>query len=810
MKHIQRHFGLLIIILLYLGLGTLYDHDVPMFEKPDELKHFAVAQYMHAERKLPYVEAGVYQPYDQEGTQPPLYHALVALTSSWLDLSQFVEPARNPHYVDERSFIWRQRGNNNLYLHSPTEYWSGDAVIWAGRIGRWLSLLMGIVTIILTYRLAGLTFNSQTLKVSKTFRVLSAGFVAFLPQFLHLSTAITNDSLSTTLATAILLYWAIMMRNGLSNRYLVGLGVLLGLGGLTKLSLLYMMPVSGLVVAWRIFVMPRITPSFEIAEIAEIAETPTETALPWAQRLKQLVWAGLLLIGLSLLIAGGWYARNGWVYGDVTALNAHLLYRGGALEQTPTLSQLWQTELIGLELSFWAAFGAGQILLEPWLYDLLRWLKYLIFSGLTIGLIRMGLRGWRDRSLTISHQIILLLLFWILIIFAALLRWMQITPASWGRLLFPALPAIAIVSMWGLSQFRRQTEPNLAYIMPAIMISFMFGLACLSPFLYLRPAYMKPTLQAEPDLSARSLERLDFIHLDFIYNEELRLLGYQVFQNEARPGDWLRVTLYWQAIQPIEKNYSTFVHVLSNAEPEGGLTKIGEVNSYPAKGNWPTSMLPVGQVLVDPYDIQLDSTAKAPAVLRFAIGMFEFDDPHRAGKPAVNQAGESIEPLVGQIPFLPHTWPELMPSHRLTADFASKIILIGYDLPQMEPATIADSTPIQLTVQAGQTLPLTLYWQTMTPPQQDLTLFVQLIDEATQTQIAGFDAPPAFPTRYWQTGYSLTDPRPISLSPDLPPGNYSLLIGWYQPDTFVRLPIKTPSYPNNALPLFRLSIGTIQ
>ncbi|MDM8519916.1 glycosyltransferase family 39 protein [Anaerolineales bacterium HSG6] len=781
-RHIQPHIGLLTILLLYLCLGLLYDHDVPLFEKPDELKHFAVAQHLHTERQLPYVEAGVYRPYDQEGTQPPLYHALVALSSSWLDLSHFIEPTRNPHYVDERSFIWRQRGNNNLYLHAPAEYWSGDSVIWAGRIGRWLSLLMGLITIILTYAIAGLTFSRKRAMPA----LLSTGFVAFLPQFLHLSTAITNDSLSTTLAAAILFYWALIMQKGLSNRYLVSLGLLLGLGGLTKLSLLYMMPLSGLVVAWRIFVMPHITPTIKATS-------------PLSEQVKQLIWAGLILMGISFLIAGGWYARNGWVYGDITALNAHLLYRGGALDPTPTLGELWQTELTGLELSFWAAFGAGQILLEPRLYELLRGLKYLIFAGLSIGLIRMILYGWRNHSLTMSQQLILLHIFWILTIVSALFRWMQITPASWGRLLFPALPAIAIISVWSLSQFRRQVEPSLQYVMPAIMVVILFGLACVAPFLYLRPAYAKPALQTEADLIGKAIERLDFV-----YNNELRLLGYQVAQQTARPGDWLHVTLYWQALQPIQQNYSTFVHVLSNAEPNG-LTKIGEVNSYPAKGNWPTSMLPVGAILVDTYDVPLDSTASAPAMLRFAIGMFEFDDPSRAGKPALNQAGERVEPLVGSLPLLPHAWPEQEPSQPLTANFSDQISLLGYDLTSAE-STTATSEPISLTVQAGQTLPLTLYWQTVAPPEQDLTLFVQLVDQATQTQLAGYDAPPRFPTHYWQTGYSLTDPRPITLPPDLPSGNYTLFIGWYQPDTFVRLPLNMPPYPNDALPLLNLFV----
>jgi hypothetical protein len=45
---------------------------VPFFEKPDELKHFAVIQYIQTHHRLPVVQGDVYRPWDQEGTHPPL------------------------------------------------------------------------------------------------------------------------------------------------------------------------------------------------------------------------------------------------------------------------------------------------------------------------------------------------------------------------------------------------------------------------------------------------------------------------------------------------------------------------------------------------------------------------------------------------------------------------------------------------------------------------------------------------------------------------------------------------------------------
>jgi hypothetical protein len=801
MSHGQRsasssRLGLLIILIAFAGLGLLYDLTVPMFEKPDELKHFAVIQYIQTERQLPVVEEGVYQPWDQEGTQPPLYHLLAAAATAWLDLSDFREPSRNPHYVDERSFIWRERGNNNLYLHPPGEAWRSEPMLAAARLARWLSLLAGLGTVFLTYLLARLTFAGE----SPWLPLLAAALVAFIPQFLHVNSAITNDSLSATIAAAALVGLALVIKNGSSVRYALLLGAVLGLGTVTKLSLLSLVPLTGLVLLldWR-----------------------------WRRHrsLRHLLAHGAIIGGLILLLSGWWFWRNWLLYGDIAALNAHLLYRGGPLDPRPGLPQIWQTELTGLELSFWAAFGAGQILLEPWIYEVLRWVKYLMLMGVVLGVWRLVSRqssvvirqlplteashddndkfGTQHDVLSTQISILFLLILWILIIFIALLRWMQITPASWGRLLYPASPAMAVLAVWGLAQFwvldfrswiyrlapnanrssltdhgsRIRAQPPrgpdcalqhpLALLLPALLVMVLFILAVIGPFRYINIAYAKTSLISEAEVPLASIEPLDFTYAD-----SLRLIGYSVERTPVQPGEWLPVTLYWQAIRPIDRNYSVFVHLLGRDN-----RVIGQANTYPDGGNWPTSMLPPGLVLPDTYFVPVSAQAEAPAVIRLALGIFEFEDPERAAKPAVDAAGEPVEPIVGAVPLLPHDWPELEPSIPLEANFGGQIELVGYDWPH--PATI----------KPGETASLTFYWHALASPGQDLNLFIHLIDPVTGAQVAGFDGPPEFPTEFWQPGYAIEDFRRLTFPPDLPAGDYELRIGWYDLETFTRLPL---------------------
>jgi len=817
------------LLLIFMGLGLRYDFNVPLFEKPDELKHFAVIQYIQSHHALPIVIAGVYEPWDQEGTQPPFYHLLAALATNSLNLSHFTEPARNPHYVDERSFIWRERGNNNLYLHPLHENQATDPVILAARLARWLSLACGLLTLSLTYALARLVLGHPRPAL------FAAALVAFIPQFLHTSTAITNDSLSTTLAVAALWLLARCMKTvppsvpptsggsfyslspweragvrevrnffqsppdvgGIKGgRFyspwvranLIALGLILGLGAITKLSLLYLLPLVALGLTYHY--LQNGVQTFRFARLWYGKPKGLHSVL--RPCLKAIITDGLILALLIMAVAGWWYLRNGFLYGDPTALNAHLLYRGGALNPTPTLYQIWQTELTGLELSFWAAFGAGQILLEPQVYALLSLTKYVVLAGLLSGLM-FALR--RQAAPGVNYAMLILLTLWTALIFIALLRWMQITPASWGRLLFPALPSGAIITVWALSQLERllysvkRSPQSFADSLSMVLIISLFALAVISPFRYLKTTYAHAPLQ--PSQGLKTCE--DSLQcIDLTYADSLRLIGYRVEASAPQPGDWLPITLYWQATRPITQNYSTFIHLLTQLPLTVTPTVIGQVNTYPNHGNWPTSQLPVGAILADTYYVPISPDAPAPAVMQLAMGIFDFDDPQRAAKPALNAAGQPISPIVGAIPLLPHAWPILTPTQPLNINFGDQIKLVGYD-------TV--TTPIH----PGDTLPLTFYWQALAAPQQDVTLFIQLLDTATQKQVAGYDAPPYFPTRFWQNDTRLIDPRRLTLPTDLPSGDYTLMVGWYQPDTFARLPFQVDNITQDSLLLIHIT-----
>ena len=107
---------------------------------------------------------------------------------------------------------------------------------------------------------------------------------------------------------------------------------------------------------------------------------------------------------------------------------------------------------------------------------------------------------------------------------------------------------------------------------------------------------------------------------------------------------------------------------------------------------------------------------------------------------------------------------------------------------------------------AGQTLPLTLYWQTTQPLSADYTVFVQMLD-ASGVWVAGYDSQPIYeyyPTTRWQPGELIADRRTIQLPADLPAGEYTLITGMYHPKTMERLSVE--NNPQNYIQLTTITV----
>jgi hypothetical protein len=105
--------------------------------------------------------------------------------------------------------------------------------------------------------------------------------------------------------------------------------------------------------------------------------------------------------------------------------------------------------------------------------------------------------------------------------------------------------------------------------------------------------------------------------------QEIKFLGYALVGSQegvafqARPGDTLKLTLYWQALEATDLSYTVFAHLLG---PDGRLR--AQQDNLPCRGACPTTSWVAGEVLADEYAITVPADA-APGEYRLEIGLYD-------------------------------------------------------------------------------------------------------------------------------------------------------------------------------------------
>ncbi|MCB0189723.1 MAG: hypothetical protein KDE31_35875, partial [Caldilineaceae bacterium] len=139
---------LAVLLLGFLLLGFWFSMATPPFETPDELFHYAFVRHIAQGNGLPVQEPNVTAPWAQEGSQAPLYYLLVGWLTRGIDHRDFgALSVRNPRAnIGDPLFP----GNKNFMLYSAADHPLVGANL-ALHIGRWVSLVLGLVTLWCTY-----------------------------------------------------------------------------------------------------------------------------------------------------------------------------------------------------------------------------------------------------------------------------------------------------------------------------------------------------------------------------------------------------------------------------------------------------------------------------------------------------------------------------------------------------------------------------------------------------------------------------------------------------------------------------------
>jgi 4-amino-4-deoxy-L-arabinose transferase-like glycosyltransferase len=721
---IKRSWAPAVILVLFLGVSVLYNVSTPIYEAPDELEHMAFVVWLADGQGLPVVSSQLLGPWKQEGTQPPLYYwALAALVGGLSHGAADGLADLNPYAGIGDP---QRPDNKNRVLHDvQQESWPYQGGALSVHLARGVSTLMAVGTLLAVYCLGRSVFPTQP-----GIALGMMGFVAFMPQFLFLSASVNNDNLVILLATWVLVLLVIWLRTPRLPGWLslFGMGVLLGLAVLAKYGGLLLWPLVGGVLFW----------------------------LAWREkRFRWLVPSGLIVFGLALVLCGWWFVRNQQLYGDLSGLNVHLAIMG-TRQRLPSIPAALR-ELRGFWYSFWALFGWFNILVPKPFYWIMDALAVLGLVGLGLFLIRSfrQIPPW-------TRQALVLLAAWLGLVAIGFLRWTIWTPASQGRLLYPALGAIALFLVVGWAHLvpRRLHRP-----VGVVALVGWAAWAILSPLLFIKPAYALPERVAALDQA-----NLDLSELHVRFGQCCELVGYVLPAQGVYPGDRVPLTLVWRALETTDQNYSLYVHATT---VDGQV--LGQLDTFHGGGAYPTGQWRSGEFIIDTEYVPISWRATGPALLRFNVGLHAGPGPERL--PAFTANGQELEAIfAGEVPLLPFQWPEPQTSFPVGAAFGQKIELTGASFSQTE-------------AQPGEVVTITLQWRSLAGIEEDYTGFVHLVDPAGNdvAQDDHFPTNGLFPTRVWSSGTVVSDTYRIELPGNLAAGDYALWAGLYQPQSGQRL-----------------------
>jgi 4-amino-4-deoxy-L-arabinose transferase-like glycosyltransferase len=747
---------LIAILTTFALLGAIYSVTVPIFEASDELWHYPMVEVIARTWQLPVqpLEPGTSSgPWRQEGSQPPLYYALSAALTAWIDTQDLLTVWQpNPH--TRAGEVTPERDNANLVLHNAeVERFPWRGTVLAVHLVRFFSVALGVWSVYLTWALIRELYPAH-----EWIAVLAAAIHAFTPMHLFISSSINNDNLIIPLSTlALLLMIRSVKRAGVRLQradlgHAVGLGCVLALALLTKASGLALIPLALAALAWATW------------------RRPEDVA--WPTRIRQVGLQTLALLTPPVILSGWWFYRNVRLYGDWLGFNAFYAVLG-TRDVPADLRQLW-AERTAFSAGYWGNFGGLNVPMPAPIYRALDAIAVLAAAGLAIALLkwvvglerayRAGDGRWQQRvwpfawsNLTAARALAWV---WPLGVLISWTQWATFTWSSQGRLIFSALPMWSAGLVIGLAAWAprpgvrpagNQPRAELRLALPALLGSTLLVLCIVALPAWIQPAYRPP---AHTD---RTREDLGLVPLNARYGEEVELLGYALESSTTRPGDRVALTLMWRALTPTPSHRSIFIHLLGEGD-----RIVMQRDSFPGHGRLPSTHLAPGYTWIEHHILPIPGTAYAPDVLTLAVGVYETATGSRT--PLTNGAVSSRFGALTLAPRQPG-------SSGLNVRFGEGIVLDAYDLSTLVAAP-------------GDEVTVTLTWIRTGAIDDDYTLSTQFIDDQWR-KAAQSDAWPQegrAPTSAWEVGARIIETRTLTIDPRTEPGAYHLRIAFYRVD----------------------------
>jgi len=362
-------------------------------------------------------------------------------------------------------------------------------------------------------------------------------------------------------------------------------------------------------------------------------------------------------LGAALLVGAWWYVRGAMLYEDPLGVSQHLDAVWTREKPATLLSRL--SAIPKMEISYWAGFGWG-VVQRPWSVEqALTWWLRLGLLGVAVFVRRAGsTRGRRT-------WVVALLIAWLAACLGTNLWWMGVLKGGLGRLMLPAAGAIGVLMVMGWSGWLPRGWRPVGY---SVMTLGLMSFAIAAPLAFVFPAFARPR-----QLSPSRLEVLrDGLHVTF--GGAARWPHAEVTAEPRPPKGWMWVDLCWESLQPMDRDYEVFVHLVG---PANSLVAVR--HTHAGLGRPPTSRWEPGDAFCDKVRLKVAEWAPAPAVYDVEVGLYDRESGSRLE--ALNQDGELVAPVfVGRAKVESHELSASVPQHVVQSLLGDQIALTGYDI----------------------------------------------------------------------------------------------------------------------------------
>lgn len=255
---------------------------------------------------------------------------------------------------------------------------------------------------------------------------------------------------------------------------------------------------------------------------------------------------------------------------------------------------------------------------------------------------------------------------------------------------------------------------------------------------------------------------------EVLLGERIRFLGYNLLNSEVEAGDILPLTLFWEALEPLEERYKVFIHLLDAQDHI-----VGQRDAEPGGGAKITTAWQKGEIIADNYGV-LILPGTPPGQYRVEVGIYSLLSGERLPTKEGGEVPDSrffLSPIRVLRPKTPPPLEALQMEHRLESDFGP-LRLLGYSLSKLG----FEHDP-QAPLYPGDTLHLTLFWQAKEKPKSGVLLTIELADSRGEVVTKRETSPVegGYPPTAWEQGEIVRDQHYLPI-PSSPPGRYRLLL----------------------------------